>query len=78
MIDPSFEGRRAFILENTRLQTPPHTPELELHLADEITPIWKMTEEALAEMTPFSLGTDGGGSLRIPASTTPRSSPASG
>lgn len=50
MIDPSFEGRRAFILENTRLQTPPHTPELELHLADEITPIWKMTEEALAEI----------------------------
>jgi predicted nicotinamide N-methyase len=50
MIDPSLEGRRAFILENTRLQTPPHTPELELHLADEITPIWKMTEEALAEI----------------------------
>ena len=50
MIDPSFEGRRAFIVENTRLQTPPHTPELKLHLADEITPIWKMTEEALAEI----------------------------
>ncbi|MDO8911635.1 MAG: methyltransferase [Phenylobacterium sp.] len=50
MIDPSLEGRRAFILENTRLQTPPHTPELVLHLADEITPIWKMTEEALAEI----------------------------
>ena len=50
MIDPSLEGRRAFILENTRLQTPPHTPELDLHLADEITPIWKMTEEALAEI----------------------------
>ncbi|MDO8380791.1 methyltransferase [Phenylobacterium sp.] len=50
MIDPSFEGRRAFILKNTRLQTPPHTPELELYLADEITPIWKMTEEALAEI----------------------------
>jgi len=41
---------RAFILENTRLQTPPHTPELTLHLADEITPIWRMTEEALGEM----------------------------
>jgi predicted nicotinamide N-methyase len=50
MIDPSLEGRRAFILENTRLQSPPHTPELSLHLADEITPIWKMTEEALAEI----------------------------
>jgi predicted nicotinamide N-methyase len=50
MIDPSLEGRRAFILENTRPQSPPHTPELTLHLADEITPIWKMTEEALAEI----------------------------
>jgi predicted nicotinamide N-methyase len=42
--------RRAFIAENTRLQAPPHTPELVLHLADEITPIWRMTEEALAEI----------------------------
>lgn len=41
---------RAFILENTRLQSPPHTPELKLYLADEITPIWRMTEEALGEM----------------------------
>ena len=43
-------GRRAFILANTRLQAPPHTPELVLHLADEITPIWRMTEEALEEI----------------------------
>lgn len=50
MIDPSIEGRQAFILQNTRLQQPPHTPEITLHLADEITPIWKMTEEALAEI----------------------------
>ena len=42
--------RRQFILDNTRRQQPPHTPELQLHLADEITPIWKMTEEALAEI----------------------------
>jgi predicted nicotinamide N-methyase len=47
MIPPTFEGRREFILDNTRLQRPPHTPEVELHLADEITPIWRMTEEAL-------------------------------
>ena len=39
--------RRAFILENTRLQAPPHAPELVLHLADEITPIWRLTEEEL-------------------------------
>lgn len=50
MIPQTPEGRRAFILANTRLQAPPHTPELRLHLADEITPIWKMTEEALAEI----------------------------
>jgi predicted nicotinamide N-methyase len=42
--------RKAFILANTRLQAPPHTPELTLHLADEITPIWRMTEEALAQI----------------------------
>ena len=39
--------RRAFIVENTRLQAPPHAPELVLHLADEITPIWRLTEEEL-------------------------------
>ena len=50
MINPTPEGRRAFVLANTRLQRPPHTPELELQLADEITPIWRMTEEALEEM----------------------------
>ncbi|MCF8506246.1 MAG: methyltransferase [Caulobacter sp.] len=42
--------RRAFIRDNTRLQSPPHAPELVLHLADEITPIWKLTEEDLAKI----------------------------
>ena len=42
--------RRAFILANTRLQAPPHVPELRLHLADEITPIWRLTEEALEKI----------------------------
>jgi predicted nicotinamide N-methyase len=50
MIAPTPEARRAFILANTRRQSPPHTPELALHLADEITPIWRLTEEALAEI----------------------------
>ena len=45
-----IEDRRAFILGATRLQAPPHTPELRLYLADEITPIWRMTEEALEEI----------------------------
>jgi predicted nicotinamide N-methyase len=49
-IDQTLTGRRAFILENTRPQAPPHTPELTLYLADEITPIWKLTEEALVEI----------------------------
>ena len=42
-----MEDRRTFILENTRLQRPPHTPELQLHLAGEITPLWRMTEAQL-------------------------------
>jgi predicted nicotinamide N-methyase len=50
VIDPSPEGRRAFVVANTALSSPPHTPELRLHLADEITPIWRLTEEALAEI----------------------------
>jgi predicted nicotinamide N-methyase len=50
VIEPTLEGREAFILANTTLQRPPHTPELVLHLASEITPIWKLTEEALAEI----------------------------
>lgn len=50
MIVPTTAGRRAFILENTREQQPPHTPELTLRLADEVTPIWRMTEEALQEI----------------------------
>src|SRR4051812_851126 len=50
MIPDTPEARRAFIAANTRLQRPPHTPEIRLHLADEITPIWKLTEEALAEI----------------------------
>ena len=40
----------AFIRENTRLQTVPHAPEIALWLADEITPIWRLTEEELGEM----------------------------
>jgi predicted nicotinamide N-methyase len=50
MIEPTLEARCAFILANTTLEPPPHTPELSLHLASEITPIWKMTEEALQEI----------------------------
>ena len=43
----SISQRQAFIGANTRLQTPPHAPELRLWLADEVTPIWRLTEEEL-------------------------------
>lgn len=45
IIDPT-----AFIRENTRIQTVPHAPEISLWLADEVTPIWRMTEEALRQV----------------------------
>jgi len=38
----------AFIRANTALTQPPLTPEIRLHLATEIVPIWKSTEEELA------------------------------
>ncbi len=40
----------AFILANTRLQAVPHAPEISLWLADEITPIWRLTEAELGEL----------------------------
>jgi predicted nicotinamide N-methyase len=40
----------AFILANTRLQPVPHTPEISLWLADEVTPLWRLTEEELGEI----------------------------
>lgn len=40
----------AFIRENTRIQTVPHAPEVSLWLADEVTPIWRLTEEELGDM----------------------------
>jgi predicted nicotinamide N-methyase len=40
----------AFIRDNTRLQPVPHAPEISLWLADEVTPIWRLTEDELGEM----------------------------
>lgn len=37
--------RRAFVLQCTHLRRPPLLPELRLHLADEITPLWRVIEE---------------------------------
>lgn len=38
-----------FIRRNTALHEPPLIPEIRLHLASEIVPIWQMTEEELQE-----------------------------
>jgi predicted nicotinamide N-methyase len=46
-IEPSRDGKRDFILANTRLIAPPLTPEIRLRLADEAVPIWQKTEEEL-------------------------------
>lgn len=46
----TIDDPAAFILANTRLQAVPHAPEITLWLADEITPIWKLTEEELGEL----------------------------
>jgi len=39
-----------FITENTALITPPLVPELRLHLAVEVMPLWRKTEEELQAM----------------------------
>lgn len=40
----------AFIEANTKLVAPPLVPEIVLHLAEESLPIWRRTEEELAEV----------------------------
>jgi len=42
-VDPAV-----FIHRNTTIAAPPLVPEIRLHLATEITPIWQATEESLA------------------------------
>ncbi len=39
-----------FIRANTRILSPPHVPELRLHLADDAVALWEMTEEQLGEI----------------------------
>jgi predicted nicotinamide N-methyase len=36
-----------FIRQNTAIAAPPLVPEIRLHLATEVTPIWQATEESL-------------------------------
>jgi predicted nicotinamide N-methyase len=46
-IDDAMADRTSFIRANTLLQSPPLVPEIKLHLASEIVPIWRSTEEEL-------------------------------
>ncbi|MEN3148713.1 methyltransferase [Neorhizobium sp. IRAMC:178] len=41
---------RAFVLDNTDLVSPPHVPEIRLHLASEAHDLWLKTEEDLQEI----------------------------
>ena len=43
MTDPA-----AFVLAETNLTAPPLVPEIRLHLASEVTPLWRATEATLA------------------------------
>jgi predicted nicotinamide N-methyase len=45
-----IEDRDAFVLANTRLLPVPHAPEILLHMADEVTPLWLRTEEELGQL----------------------------
>jgi predicted nicotinamide N-methyase len=47
---PQGSGIRDFVIANTDWSAPPHTPEIRLRLATDMVPIWRMSEEALAEM----------------------------
>ena len=47
--DPAPAEAEAFIRANTVLARAGHVPEIRLHLATEITPIWQATEAWLAE-----------------------------
>src|SRR5580692_9019662 len=38
----------AFVRANTAIGSPPLVPEIRLHLATQVTPIWQATEESLA------------------------------
>lgn len=40
----------AFITANAALLAPPLVPEIKLHLASEVLPLWRATEEELAEI----------------------------
>ncbi len=40
----------SFVRDNSQLLAPPLVPEIQLHLASEVIPLWRKTEEELAEI----------------------------
>jgi predicted nicotinamide N-methyase len=42
-----IEDDAAFIRAETRLRPVPHAPEIQIHVADEVTPLWQKTEDEL-------------------------------
>jgi predicted nicotinamide N-methyase len=44
----ALRGREGFVHANTAVATAPLVPEIRLHLATEVTPLWQATESALA------------------------------
>ena len=40
----------AFVRDNSQLLAPPLVPEIKLHLASEVIPLWRKTEEELAQI----------------------------
>ncbi|AKT39265.1 class I SAM-dependent methyltransferase [Chondromyces crocatus] len=59
---PSSEARAAaFIVRQTEIVAPPLVPELRLHLATEVTPLWYATERELQQLGlgMLSSGTEG-------------------
>lgn len=47
-LDPTSDRYCQFVLANTSIQSPPHVPEIKLHLADEAHDLWQRTEDELA------------------------------
>ena len=43
-----IEDATAFVRDNTAIERPPLVPEIRLHLASEVVPLWQATEEDLA------------------------------
>lgn len=50
MSDTAASAATDFILANTSVLSPPHVPEIRLHLADEAHDLWHRTEEELQEI----------------------------